>query len=298
VLWWRALGAPLDAGTAARWAIQGFWQFLRGAASIDPPPVPELSRRYAELLAENLGQPGYRELLLLAHDVDSRRDMVFALLSEQWRKRFAARAAEGSATELIDLAGAGRVHVLDALAAALSPPAICEPHPVTFLPESFWRGETHRLCDRPGATPRLVLETLEAGATQVILISASAPLQGPHALSRPAAAPRERAGETLASLETAATADASAVLAGRAAVLFHIRPSHNPVGPFAFGGAADERSDRLIGIGELLERGYEDAYRQFLDPVIGASGEQMRGATVVAPPPPPQDSSPHASSGA
>jgi len=31
-------------------------------------------------------------------------------------------------------------------------------------------------------------------------------------------------------------------------------------------------------VGELLDRGYEDAYRQFIEPVVGASGERI--ATV------------------
>jgi hypothetical protein len=27
--------------------------------------------------------------------------------------------------------------------------------------------------------------------------------------------------------------------------------------------------------GELIDRGYQDAYRQFIDPVVGASGERL-----------------------
>jgi hypothetical protein len=37
----------------------------------------------------------------------------------------------------------------------------------------------------------------------------------------------------------------------------------------------DERSDRRYTLAELVDRGYEDAYRQFIDPVVGASGERM-----------------------
>ena len=57
--------------------------------------------------------------------------------------------------------------------------------------------------------------------------------------------------------------------------LFVVRPSHNPVTPLDTAGAFDERSDRVQVVGELVDRGYEDAYRQFIDPVVGASGEQM-----------------------
>jgi hypothetical protein len=284
-LWWRVLGAPFDSDRAVAWALGGFWQFMRGASNIAQPPAPDLSRRYAELLGENLGQPGYRELVLTAHDLDSRRDVVFALLSDPWRKRFAARAAQEAAGELVDLSGTGRVHVVDALAAALSPPGITPPRAVTFALESFWRGETHRLCDRPSAATRLLREVAEAGVTQVILVSATPPLTAPHALARPELGLRDRAAEIIDAVETAAFFDAQAVMDRRFSALFSIRLTHNPLGAFDFAGGGDQRSDRQVTLGELVERGYEDAYRQFVDPVIGASGEQIHGATVVGPTP-------------
>ena len=63
--------------------------------------------------------------------------------------------------------------------------------------------------------------------------------------------------------------------------MFVIRPAHNPIGPLDLGGAFDERSERRQGLSELIDRGYEDAYRQFVEPVVGASGEALeaeRGA--------------------
>jgi hypothetical protein len=41
------------------------------------------------------------------------------------------------------------------------------------------------------------------------------------------------------------------------------------------GGAYDAQSDRWQTVGELVDRGYEDAYRQFIDPVVGASGDEL-----------------------
>jgi hypothetical protein len=288
-LWWRALGSPFDSQRALVWVTRGFWAYLRGAASISQPDHTDLSRRYAELLSENLGTPGYRELVVLAHDLESRRDVVFALLAEPHRKRLIARIAAGAGAEVIDLAGAGRVHVIDAIAAALTPPLVCEPHAVTFAPEGFWRGETHRMCDRPSAVLRLLREVEEAGATQVIVVSATPPMPAPHALRRPGASPRERLGEAVESIESAALDDALSAAQGRFRALFEVRLEHNPVGPFDFAGNADRRSDRHVALGELVQRGYEDAYRQLLDPVIGASGEQIHGATVVGPTPMPPD---------
>ncbi len=288
-LWWRTLGAPLDADGALRWALEGFWQFMRGAAAIAQPPPLELSRRYTELASDSLGQPGYREVLFVAHDLETRRDVVFALLGEPWRKRFLGRAAAGEGGDLVDLAGAGRVHLADAVAAALALPVLCEPHLVTFAPESYWRGETHRLTDRPSAVSRLLREVRDAGATQVIVVSAVSATRGPHALTRPGAGPRERLGETTAAIEAAALEDAAVAHQGDFRALCHIRLDHNPVGPLAFAGASDQRSERAVALGELVDRGYEDAYRQFLEPVVGASGEQIHGATVVGPTPSPAD---------
>ena len=57
--------------------------------------------------------------------------------------------------------------------------------------------------------------------------------------------------------------------------VFTIRPSHNPIGPFDFGGGYDDRSDRRQPLDELMSRGYEDAYHQFIEPVVGASGERV-----------------------
>jgi hypothetical protein len=51
--------------------------------------------------------------------------------------------------------------------------------------------------------------------------------------------------------------------------VFVIQPTHNPIGPFDFSRVYDERSDRFLKLGELVDRGYEDAYKQFVEPVVG-----------------------------
>jgi len=50
-------------------------------------------------------------------------------------------------------------------------------------------------------------------------------------------------------------------------------------GPFDFGGEYDDRSDRRQPLTELMSLGYEDAYHQFIEPVVGASGERVGGKT-------------------
>jgi hypothetical protein len=65
------------------------------------------------------------------------------------------------------------------------------------------------------------------------------------------------------------------MIAARAPRVFTIRPTHNPVGPFDLGGGYDDRSARSQPLDELMSRGYEDAYHQFIEPVVGASGEKV-----------------------
>ncbi len=255
------------------------WNLIRGAAAIAPPARQDLGRRYVELLAENLGQPGFRELLLVAHDMDARRDVLFALLGGERRARFFSHGARptdgGRGAEAFDLSGAGREHVIDALAASLSVPIATDPHLVRFPAEGPWRGETHRLCDRPGALDRILEEVGVAGAEQVIVLSSAPPPGRPHELSSGRADPRGRAAEQLFAFEAAGLRDAVERAAGRFAGLFLIRPAHNPLGPLDFGGAYDERSDRQYTVAELVDRGYEDAYHQFIEPVVAASGERI-----------------------
>jgi len=279
---WRLLGAPLTSAVVLNQAIAELWNLIRGAAAIAPPARQDLGRRYIELLAENLGQPGFRELLLVAHDMDARRDVLFALLRNEYRARFfdqrapAGRATDGGrAAEAFDLAGVGREHVIDALAASLCVPIATEPHLLRFAAEGPWRGETHRVCDRPGALDRVLEEVQIAGAEQVIVLSA-APLPGrPHELSAGRADLRGRAAEQLFSFEAADLRDSLERATGRFAGLFLIRPAHNPLGPLDFSGVYDERSDRQYSLGELVDRGYEDAYHQFIEPVVAASGERI-----------------------
>lgn len=273
---WRLIGAPLSAESLVDRCTTDLWNLIRGAAPIAPPGRRDLARKYVELLAENQGQPGFRELLLVVHDMDARRDLVFAHLSQHQRSRFFSRTlqeAGGRHTEAFDLSGVARDHVIDVLSAALAVPLASEPHLVQFSAEGPWRGEAHRLCDRPEALHRLIEEVGRAGVEQVILVSAAPPQGRAHELSAGRADLRGRAGEELAAFEAACLRDVLEAFAGRFASLFLIRPAHNPLTPLDFGGVYDERSDRTQTVGELVDRGYEDAYRQFIEPIVGAGAE-------------------------
>jgi hypothetical protein len=176
---------------------------------------------------------------------------------------------------VIDLAGSGAVHAFDVVAAALTPAVLCDPYPLTFTVDSYWRGETHRMCDRAGACARLLDEVAAAGVSQVVVVSAVAAPSEPHRLTPPGLELRRRLGEFLAASEAAALRDALEMARLRFDAVHLIRPAHNAIGPFDTSGVYDESSDRRQDLVELMERAYDDAYRQFIEPVVGASGDQL-----------------------
>ena len=278
---WRIAGAPLDAAGARDRFATAIWDLIRGAAPLAKPSAATLGRRYSEVLAENLGQPGFRELVLVATDLDARRDIVAALLADPHRREFLApRVGRDRRSEVLDLAGVGRDHALDVVSAGLTPPHVCDPYPIAFAADSYWRGETHRACDRPGAIHRLLEEVAAAGARQAIVVSASAPVDAPHHLRAPRLDLRGRFGEWQSVADAVALRDALEATRMHFDAIYVIQPVHNPIGPYDVAGAYDEASDRRQDLSELLERAYEDAYRQFIEPVVGASGEQLARARL------------------
>jgi hypothetical protein len=278
---WRMFGAPFDPNPAIDLFSGAVWQLIRGASSETRVPR-DAGRKYAETLAENLGQPGFRELMIVATDLDSRNDLVAAMLREPYRRDFVApRQGRERRSEALDLSGLGRDHAFDIVAAALTPPVAFEPRLVSFAPDGYWRGETHRLCDRPGSIIRLFEELALAGVSQVIVATAVGAASAPHRLRASRLDLRGRLGEFITASEAATLRDAGEMARLRFDSFYVVCPSHNPVGPFDFGGAYDEASDRRHSTGELMERGYEDAYHQFIEPVVGASGDQIVGVSTT-----------------
>ena len=275
---WAVVGAPLDGSAVAQHFIRGLWDLLRGGVPLKTPDAADLSRRFTELLAENLGQPGFCELLLTVHDLDARRDLVFGLIREPYRRAlFPSPSASGvRRAEAFDLAGLARDHLIDALRASVSVPGLTEPTLVRFAADSYWRGEVHRLIDRPASLARLLEEAAAAGAEQLILVSGSPEPPGPHELARPRLDPMGRISDHAAAMDAAAVRDALRHVQHRFKAVYAIRPSYNPLGAFDFSGSYDDRSDRHHPLSELMERGYEDAYRDFIEPVVAASGEHLR----------------------
>jgi NTE family protein len=277
-VWRRLVPSPLSSRSALDrcWAVT--WEALRGASDVRQPASRELARRCTELVAENLGQPGFRELVIGVHDLDTRRDVVFALVAEPQRRSLTRRGAAESDSrrgEIVDLTSHSKQHLADAVAAALAVPVVTEAHPTRFEPDSYWRGETHRLCDRPGVLHRLVDELSGMGVEQIVLVSSAPEVGAPHSMAAPRLDGRGRMGEYVQASEAACVRDVERAAAAAGRSLYVIRPAHNPVGPFDFSGGFDDRSHRRQPVFELMAQGYEDAYRQFVERVMGPSGDTL-----------------------
>jgi len=282
--WWRVVPSPLSAEPAIELCWSTLWELIRGATQLKQPQRTDLARRYAELLTDNLGQPGFRELLIVSHDVDAGRDLVFALVSEGRRRDLLRRArtdeAEQRRAAVLDLSGIARDHLADGVAGALTVPLASGYHAIQFSPDGYWRGERHRLADRPSALERLVSELSELSVEQIILVSSAPESPGPHTLAFARLDGRGRLGEFVRSSEAAIVHDVVCRAREHGPRTYAIRPEHNPVGPFDFARAYDDRSARRTSLTELMSRGYEDAYHQFIEPVVGASGERV-GQTAL-----------------
>jgi hypothetical protein len=278
--WWRMLRPPISSLQAVEQCWRMMWDLLRGAAQLKEPTPLELCRRFTEMVTENLGQPGFREMVLAVHDLDAHRDLVFTLVAESRRRDLLRRATIEETEErragVFDLCGVAREYLPDVVAGALAVPVASQPSTVRFAPEAFWRGETHRLCDRPASVARVLEELIDLDVEQILVVSAAPDARGPHALAPPRLDGRGRLGQYLQSAEAAAVRDSLRLASGRPSVhIFSIRPAHNPIGPFDFRGGFDDRSDRRQPLDELIARGYEDAYHQFIEPIVGASGDRV-----------------------
>ena len=123
----------------------------------------------------------------------------------------------------------------------------------------------------------------------MILVSAVPDPKGPHSLTAGRRDLRGRVGEFLLAVETSSLRDALAAWEPSFQAVFHVHPSHNPLGPFDFSGVYDEKSDRIFTLPDLMAIGRDDGFKQFVDPVLGASGEGI-GAQVLTKPESPADS--------
>jgi hypothetical protein len=269
--WWRLLSSPLDAAEPAATCLDTLWRLVGGAAAGARPALPEIGRRYVDVLADNFGQPGFHEVIVAVHDLDARRDLVGGILAAPARAAFEAHRDEADADgSLVDLTGPQRDTLASFVAGACRLPIGTDPGTLEFAFDSYWRGERHRVADRPELAVRLVDELLRIGVEQIIIISPAALPALPSSMRARPIDLRGRVGELVRSMESAALVDAMAVARSRSPAVFVVRPEHNPIGPFDFSGVYDEASDRRLTLAALIEQGRVDGYRHVVEPAVAA----------------------------
>jgi hypothetical protein len=294
--------SPLSADPAAQRLRDWLGELAREAGLPAGAAGDEVGRRYVGALLENLGQPGFRELILRAADLDTGGVVSFALLREPFRARhFAFRARDGAGSAVaVDLGapGAERLMLPALLSGVLLPPPLSPPARVALPGGGRHGGETHRLTDGTVAGGGGLSEALLAGAEQLI-VACPVPEQvmpprrrrGPMAVAEALLATLERQGveRDLAGAERInrmvetlghqtddggrAWEDPATGRLYRQAALYVVRPERRVLGPLDFDGTSDAAREVRETAADLLEQGYRDAYRLFLEPVLGASAD-------------------------
>jgi hypothetical protein len=273
---------------------RGLAEVAAGAALRDRPSGQDLGRRYLALLGENLGQPGFRELILRAADLDRGGALSFVLLRDGSAGGPALR--EGCLADAIDLRVPGHEALFfDALASGLAGPLALPLWRVSLPKGVAHGGETHRLADATFLAGTGIEEAVAAGAEQVILVTGAPETAATLARKR---GPLACLDASLRTLEAQAAREIDAALRQNRIVatlghrtadggaawedpatgevygeigLWVIRPARRSLGPMELDGVRDPATEVLQTTDDLLDRGFRDAYRQFVEPVVGQS---------------------------
>jgi hypothetical protein len=202
----------------------------------------------------------------------------------------------------VDLRAPGYAELLfDAVVTGLLPGMGAPLRRVSFPKGGLHAGEVHRLTDATLVAGAGISEALAAGADQVIVASAvpAEPTVPPRRRG-----PAARLDAVLGTLERGAVdrdvqgaerinrmvetlghrtddggrawQDPATGRVYRAFTLYVVRPERRPLGPLELDGARDPATEVLATTADLLEQGYRDAYRMFVEPVVGGSPAPRR----------------------
>src|SRR5688572_8051173 len=302
----ESLEAILDSKVGESRLGKGLWEIARGSAvSALPTSEADIGRKYVALVSENLGQPGFRELILRTADLDTGGVVPFVLLDDVHRAAFADSRSRGPRSRLDGIPGAVDLRtpgydvlLFDAAVTGLLPPGAAPVRRVAFPRGGIFAGEMHRLTDAALGGGCGISEAVAAGADQVIVVTAAPAIA--------TAAPRRRGPRALAD-GLLSTLERSAVDGGiRAAErinrmvetlghrlddgghgwqdpasgrvyrdisLYVIRPERRVLGTLEWDGGEDPATEVLEMPEDLAEVGYRDAYKLFVEPVVGAFAE-------------------------
>lgn len=278
---------PYDLRPLRRRLVELLWECARGASPESRPrDAKELSEAYVELLSGGLGQTGFRELVFYALDTDAGRETRFALLKERFFKRWRGEIEHGA--EPIDLAGAGKALVVDALLAAASPVGLVREVEIALPLGTRSGGEVHRFASSVLASGSGVADAVAAGAEQILYVTGSVPHEPArgNAWERAfEAAARARLDEDLRWIEIERRGEIP---------VFVIRPERTRRGAFEFPDRASRRgrfrpSARAraeaqgstgIELRALVAHGERDAGRLFVRPALSSDPAEPDERTV------------------
>jgi hypothetical protein len=300
----EAFESVWDAQPGAYRLRRSLWEIARGPAlSQAPPSELELGQRYVALLTENLGQPGFRELVLRTADLETGEVLSFVILDDAHRTAFARARALGPRSRLEGLPGAVDLRepgydalLFDAVLTGLLPPVAGPLRRASFPKGGLHSGETHRLTDATLLGGCGITEAVAAGAEQIVVVAAAPEVAAPSPRRR---GPRARLNGLLAAREREvvesdvraaerinrmvetlghrvdgggrAWEDPASGRVFRDLALYVIRPGQRPLLPLDLDGARDAATEVVATAADLLELGHRDAYRLFVEPVVGAA---------------------------
>ena len=122
-VWWAVLGAPLAARPAVDYFVTGLWDLLRGGAGVKQPARLDLEPALRRAARREPRAAGFRELLS-SRTISTRARTSCSRCSGAWRRPFfcaARRQVDRRSAEAVDLAGAARDQILDAVAGGADP---------------------------------------------------------------------------------------------------------------------------------------------------------------------------------
>ena len=255
--------------------VEALWRLVRGASNAPRPAPAEIGRRYVDVLTDNFGQPGFREVLVGVHDLDARRDLVGAVLARRRAQR--SRRGDGAGPREAEIGGFHRPRARSrrrfparrAAAAGGDRAAAMQ-----FPADSYWRGELHGVCDRPELAVRLVDE-----------VGGHRRRAGHSRQPRGAAGHRRTGCAAGRSTSAAGSASSSArsrpprsqdAWSGRGALLRRLRDSarSQPDRAVRFRRRLRRGVRSAATMAELMQQGYDDAYRQFIEPMVAAEASR------------------------
>jgi hypothetical protein len=261
---WPKLPELYELSTLIELLESTFWRAVRGTSTDERPrDREELGDAYRKLLAGSLGQRGFRELIFYALDTDGGHEVPFAMLKERFFKRLEKHRlgrAEGIRSEPIDLAHAGGTLLFDALIAALSPPGLVASVALKLPLGTRNGGEVHRFSSSLFAASSAMADAIASGAEQIIIVASCTPGE------RPMGNALERLTES--ALRNRLSDELSEAARAPEFPVFLIRPDKQRLSLYEIAGRAQFGNDRL-DLAALSAHGHRDAFRLFIDPVLG-----------------------------